>query len=111
MSFIKELRKSSFGRVQREIVMDKHVYTLTILCMPFGYRLFRSVLNTWNDKFEIEQAWNFRYLTDLFATAKQEGFSEEIDPNADDWVGDTEPEPEPKPVLSPEEQERIEHSW
>ena len=31
-------------------------------------------------------SWTFRYLTDLFAFAKQEGFFEEVNPHLSDWV-------------------------
>lgn len=111
MSLIRELRKSYIGRVQRKILINHRLHIITIRDLPHGYRLLRSVLNTWNDTLEIEQAMNFIYLTDLFAFAKHEGFFEEIDPKADDWIGEMEP---PPPLTEEEERNRLDayiSSW
>jgi len=89
MSFIEELKKSSTGRVQRDIAKNGYFHILVIRRMPFGYILLRSVIHRWEDIVEVkeEQTWDFRYLTELFATAKREGFFDEIAPNAPDWIG------------------------
>ncbi len=93
MSLIRELRRSYIGRAQRKIMINHRLHRITIRYFSPNYRLLRSVINTWNDKYEIDQILDFPYLTDLFAFAKQEGFFEEIAPNADDWEGEMEPPP------------------
>ena len=54
-----------------------------------GYTLIRDIEDTWKDPSARTerrmQRLHFRYLTDLFAFAKQEGFYHEIDPNYRDW--------------------------
>ncbi len=102
MRLIQALRKAKIAR--RFYWLGSYRHALTIFNNNFGYyTLTRDIKNTWEDaSVPTErrlQQWNFRYLTDLFAFARQEGFFEEIAPNADDWIGDTEPKPEP--VLSP----------
>lgn len=89
MSFMEELQKSPTGRVQRKILKDGYLHILTIRRMPFGYMLLRSVIHVWEDTIDVkeEQGWDLRYLTDLFVTAKREGFFDEIAPNAPDWMG------------------------
>src|SRR5260370_38310833 len=65
--------------------------------MPFGYTLIRDVIHVWEDIVEVKegQGWDFRYLTDLFATAKHENFFDEIAPNAPEWIGFDKFEPQP----------------
>ena len=111
------------GRAQREVLIDNHLHQLTIRRNPSSYRLIRKVFDTWQDSYygdepicEIEQIWDFRYLTDLFATARRENFIGEVNPRATDWKDDDYPKLKKlNPWLSPEEEkeleERAEHEW
>ena len=94
---------NSIRRAQRKQLDGDYLHVLTILCNPSGYRLIRSIINTLYNVCEDEQIWDYRYLTDLFAAARREGFFDEVTPHAPDWIGYT----EPKPIMSSEEEERL----
>ena len=102
MNLITALREAH--RAVRVLMFGSHRHRLTIVLDNSGsYTLTRDIEDTWEDaSVRTErrgQTWNFPYLTDLFAFAKQEGFFHEINPNASDWIGN-------QPALSDEEEAR-----
>ena len=117
-------QQNGLKRAQRIQQIGAHLHIITIVCIPSGYRLIRTVASGFTIDMKVagghniieEQTRDFRYLSDLFAYAKREGFFEDVAPYALGWKGYT--QPIPKPRMSPveeerlrEEEERFQYEW
>lgn len=91
MRLIEALQNSAMGEALREVPVDASITNVWAIHRKLnGYVLSRKTFYEGNHlgvtlHLEHEDTWNFHYLTDLFVTAKKQGFFAEIRPNALDW--------------------------